>query len=49
MYDKGDGLGERKFIYQSQGPGGGGPQYNEIVDDELGDWNIWLWHDGVVR
>lgn len=41
------GGGEEKAIYQSMGNDSGGPTYTRIK--ELGDWNIWLWHDGVVR
>ena len=47
MHDFGDGLGSRKAIYQSRGSKIGGPAYTEI--ERLGNWNIWLWHDGVTN
>lgn len=47
VHDFGDGKGPVKAIYQSCGNNLGGPQYTPI--EELGKWNIWLWHDGVTN
>ena len=47
MHDFGDGYGNVMAIYQSMGNNAGGPTYTKI--NELGNWNIWFWHDGITN